>query len=155
MAAVNDSTAEGKAIATFARRVLGKSRCRRHHDRRCRRLPPKPWRPNPSTATASCPPTPPGDEATKEVINDIIACLGADTDASGKNGVGQAKVDQFFKDAAAYSDWWKQAEGNTAILPLGLATPLAGAAVKAVKAKVDDYFARCRFAAFDPRAATP
>jgi hypothetical protein len=46
------------------------------------------------------------DDATKAVINDIIACLGADTDASGKPGVSQAKVNQFFADAAGYSDWW-------------------------------------------------
>ena len=48
----------------------------------------------------------------------------------------------------------KQAEADAAnILPLGDGTAAAAAAVKAVKAKVDDYFARCRLAAFDPRAA--
>ncbi len=92
------------------------------------------------------------DDATKAVINDIIACLGGDADASGKPGVSQAKVDQFFTDAAAYSDWWKKAEGDATVLPLGLNTEAAAAAVKAVKAKVDDYFTRCRLAAFDPRA---
>ena len=89
------------------------------------------------------------DEATKAVIDDIIACLGAETDRSGKPGVSQAKVDQFFAEAQAYSDWWKKAEGDPTILPLGEATAAAAAAVKAVKAKVDDYFARCRLAAFD------
>ncbi|MGD0351415.1 MAG: hypothetical protein ABSB84_14040 [Verrucomicrobiota bacterium] len=93
-----------------------------------------------------------GDAATRAVIADIIACLGPETDRSGKPGVSQAKVDQFFAEAQAYSDWWKNAEGNTKILPLGEKTPAATAAVKAVKAKVDDYFARCRLAAFDPRA---
>ena len=39
------------------------------------------------------------------------------------------------------------------MLPLGDATAAAAAAVKAVKAKVDDYFTRCRLAAFDPRAS--
>ena len=37
------------------------------------------------------------------------------------------------------------------ILPAGERTASAGAAVKAVKAKVDDYFGRCRLAAYDPR----
>ena len=92
------------------------------------------------------------DESTKAVINDIIACLGAETDASGKPGVSQAKIDQFFADAAAYSDWWKKAEGDAVVLPFGLSTAAAAAAIKAVKLKVDDYFARCRLAAFDPRA---
>ena len=93
------------------------------------------------------------DDATKQVINDIIACLGADTDRSGKPGIGQAKVDQFFADAQAFSDWHKKAEADKAVLPLGDATAAAVAAVKAVKAKVDDYFTRCRLAAFDPRAS--
>jgi hypothetical protein len=63
------------------------------------------------------------DDATKAVIADIIACVGAETDRSGKPGVSQAKVDQFFAEAAAYSNWWTQGEGNKEILPLGDATP--------------------------------
>lgn len=92
------------------------------------------------------------DDATKAVINDIIICLGAETDRSGKPGISQAKLDQFFTEAQAYTGWWKKGEGDKAVLPLGEATPAAVAAVKAVKAKVDDYFARCRLAAFDARA---
>ena len=93
-----------------------------------------------------------GDDVTRAVIADIITCLGADTDASGKPGVSQAKVDRFFADAAAYSDWWKKAEGDATVLPLGVNTEAASGAVRAVKAKVDDYFARGRLAAFDPRS---
>ena len=94
-----------------------------------------------------------GDDVTKAVITDIMTCLGTETDRSGKPGIGQAKTDQFFADAIAYSDWWKQAEGDKNILPFGEVTAAADAAVKMVKAKVDDYFARCRLAAFDARAA--
>jgi len=93
------------------------------------------------------------DDATKQVINDIIACLGAEADRSGKPGISQAKVDQFFADAQAFSDWYKKAESDKAVLPLGDATAAAVAAVRAVKTKVDDYFMRCRLAAFDPRAS--
>ena len=92
------------------------------------------------------------DDATKAVITDIMACLGIETDRSGKPGIGQVKADQFFAEAVAYSDWWKQAEGDRNILPLGEATAAAADAVKAVKVKVDDFFARCRLAAFDARA---
>ena len=92
------------------------------------------------------------DDAVKSVLNDITACLGPETDRSGKPGVSQAKVDQFFAEAQAFSDWWKQAESTPAVLPLGAATAAAAATLKAVKAKVDDYFARCRLAAFDARA---
>ena len=93
------------------------------------------------------------DDATKQVINDIIACFGSDLDRSGKPGISQTKVDQFFADAQAFSDWHKQAESDKTVLPLGDATGAAMAAVKAVKAKVDDYFTRCRLAAFDARAS--
>src|SRR5208283_5012904 len=92
------------------------------------------------------------DKAVQAVIKDIIACLGAETDRSGKPGVSQPKVDQFFAEAQAYADWWKKAEADPAILPLGEATFAAAAAVRAVKAKVEDYFTRCRLAAYDPRA---
>ncbi len=93
------------------------------------------------------------DDATKAAIADIIACLGSDTDRSTKPGVNQARVDQFFADLQAYSDWQKKAEdAPAAILPLGEATAAAFDALKAVRAKVDDYFTRCRLAAFDSRA---
>ncbi len=92
------------------------------------------------------------DDSTKAVIADIMACLGIETDRSGKPGIGQAKADTFFAEAQAHSDWWKQAEGDKNILPLGEATAAASAAVNAVKVKVDDFFARCRLAAFDARA---
>jgi hypothetical protein len=92
------------------------------------------------------------DDATRAVIADIMACCGVETDRSGKPGIGQAKADLFFTEAQAYSDWWKKAEGNTEILPLGQATAAASAAVNAVKIKVDDFFSRCQLAAFDPRS---
>lgn len=93
------------------------------------------------------------DEATKAVINDIIACQGGVPDRSGKDGINQAKADAFFADCTAFADWSQKAETDkTKILPAGDATAAAAAAVQAVKAKVDDYFGRCRLAAFDPRA---
>jgi len=91
------------------------------------------------------------DAVTRAVIADVIACMGAETDRSGKPGITQAKLDQFFAEARAYSDWWKKAQDNDAILgPDG--STAAAAAFMAVKAKVEDYFLRCRLAAFDPRA---
>jgi hypothetical protein len=95
-----------------------------------------------------------GDDATKSVINDIIACMGTLPDRSGKPGIDQTRADAFFTEATAYSEWMKLSEADAAnILPLGEGTAAAAAAVKAVKAKVDDYFGRCRLVAFDPRAA--
>ena len=94
------------------------------------------------------------DDATRAVIRDIIACLGPVTDRSGKPGIDQAKVGQFFGDLAAYDAWTQQSEAQAeTLLPLGAATGKAFAAFKAVRAKIDDYFGRCRLAAFDARAA--
>jgi len=93
-----------------------------------------------------------GDDATKGVITDIIACEGGEPDASGKPGVNQAKLDAFFSDAQDYANWWKQIEADKTIMPLGAATAAASVAMKAVAAKVNDFFARCRLAAFDARA---
>lgn len=93
------------------------------------------------------------DDATKAVINDIAACLGTVVDRSGKGGIDQAKADAFFAECAAFDAWNQKAESDKAnILPLGDATAAAAAAVKAIKNKVDDYFGRCRLAAFDARA---
>jgi len=150
-AAISDATPEGKLIAGFVRQVLGKTETVEitidEAAAAAQTFASKPLNGDGIVTADSA-----SDDATKAVINDIIACLGGDADASGKPGVNQAKVDQFFTDAAAYSDWWKKAEGDATVLPLGLNTEAAAAAVKAVKAKVDDYFTRCRLAAFDPRA---
>jgi hypothetical protein len=97
-----------------------------------------------------------GTPEEKALIADIMACLGSDTDRSGAPGVNQARVDQFFAEAQAYDQWWAKAEAEAAtILPLGDATAAAAQTFGAVKAKVDDYFTRCRLAAFDARAAGP
>ncbi|HOX58425.1 MAG TPA: hypothetical protein P5205_15285 [Candidatus Paceibacterota bacterium] len=150
-AAINDTTAEGTLIANFARKVLGKAESAEITVEEAAAAA-QVFAAKPFNGDGIVPADSAGDDATKAVINDIIECLGSVLDASGKPGINQAKVDQFFTDAAAYSDWWKKAEGNAALLPLGPGTEAAATAVKAVKAKVDDYFARCRLAAFDPRS---
>ena len=93
-----------------------------------------------------------GDDATRAAINDVLACLGGETDRSGKSGVSQVKVDQFFADAKAYAEWHQKAENDKAILPLGESTLAAMAAMNAVKPKIEDYFGRCRLAGYDERA---
>ena len=94
------------------------------------------------------------DEATRKVIEEIIACVGSEADRGGEPGLSQDKIDQFFAEAQTYVDWWAEGERDAAsILPLGESTDAAEAAFEAVKAKVDDYFTRCRLAAFDSRAA--
>jgi hypothetical protein len=94
-----------------------------------------------------------GDEVTAQAVRDIIAALGSKTDRSGKPGVDQATVDKFFDETTAYVAWLDQGEKDGAIRVAGDATDAAATALAAVRSKVDDYFARCRLAAFDARAA--
>jgi hypothetical protein len=98
------------------------------------------------------PPESATDPALQQVIKDIVETLGGEPDRSGKPGVTQAKVDAFFAQLTAHREWAALAEANpSSILPLGENTPAAFAAFQAVRSKVDDYFGRCRLAAFDPR----
>ena len=92
------------------------------------------------------------DEATKAVITDIAACFGTVMDRSGKLGIDQVKADAFFAEAIAFDTWVQKSDLDAAnVLPAGAGTSAASGAVKAIKTKVDDYFGRCRLAAFDPR----
>lgn len=93
------------------------------------------------------------DAAVKKAIEEIVGALGAVTDRSGKPGMNQAKLEQFFAEAQTLSDWAAKGEADKTLTPIGFdGTAAAAGAIKAVKAKVDDFFARCRLAAFDARA---
>jgi len=96
------------------------------------------------------------DETVKQVITDIITCMGAVADRSGLPGVNQESVGAFFADLQGYSDWWAAGEAHSKagsdVLPLGADTPKGFEAFKAVKGKIDDYFVRCRLVAFDSRS---
>jgi len=93
------------------------------------------------------------DQAAKAVIRDVVSCVGSVPDRSGKQGIDQTKLEQFFAEAKAFVEWCQRAADNKALVPLGEATAAAAAAVKAVETKVEDYFARCRLAEFDARAS--
>lgn len=91
------------------------------------------------------------DADIKQLIADIIACLGAETDRSGKPGINQAKVDQFYAELSGFVAWSTQG-ATPAVLVAGDATAAAYDAIKAVRTKVDDFFARVRLSNYDTRA---
>src|SRR5580698_3640793 len=94
-AAINDANPEGKLIASFARQVLGKADTGEvTFDEAAAAA--ATFAAKPFNGDGIVPADSAADAATKAVIADIINCLGADTDASGKPGVSQARVDQFF-----------------------------------------------------------
>lgn len=91
------------------------------------------------------------DAATQDLIKDIVATTGGVPDGGGGTGVNAAKIEAFFTEVEAYIRW-AQAAGEKNLPELGDATAAACRALQAVRTKVDDYFARCRLAAFDGRA---
>ena len=95
------------------------------------------------------------DAGLKALVQDIMACCGSLPDRGGEQGISAEIAEQFFTQAAAYAAWWQRAEGDADAWFLGADTMAAIAAYHAVQAKVEDYFTRCRMAAYDPRAAAP
>jgi hypothetical protein len=88
--------------------------------------------------------------ATRQVIADAMACVGEVADRSGKPGLDRPRLEAFWTELSDFDAWWK--EGRVpAIQVLGDATPAAADAVRAVRAKVDDYFTRVGLAAIDDR----
>lgn len=95
------------------------------------------------------------DAELAKTIGLVLEHFGAVEDRSGKPGIDQDKVSAFFTAAQSVVDWHDQAAANPdSVLPLGEGTAAAAAVFDAVRAKVEDYFTRCRLAAFDERAAT-
>lgn len=155
LASINDTNAEGKAILSSARQILsnlGKK------DATAIGLDDvadtaKIFAQTLFNGDGVVPADSAADDATKAAISDIIACVGSVPDRSGKPGVNADLLEKFFADSAAFDAWITCSETEAAsLLPLGAGTADAAAAARAVKAKIDDYFGRCRLAGYDPRA---
>jgi hypothetical protein len=91
------------------------------------------------------------DETLKKVIEEILGAVGSVTDRSGKPGIDLKLLEQFYADADA-AIAWDTASKEAGMSPIE-GTEKAAAAVALVESKVDDYFARCKLAAFDARGA--
>jgi hypothetical protein len=89
----------------------------------------------------------------KQLIADVIATVGGTDDKSGKKGVNADQVKAFFTAVGEYVGWLGKGEGDKSLMPLDGGTVAAFEALQAVRAKVEDYFARCAMASFDTRAA--
>lgn len=90
------------------------------------------------------------NDHTNQLIREIMTHVGTVRDRGGKDGISEGLAKEFFEECQKYSDWCQlQQDQPSTILPLGNNTPAAYANYLGVKAKVDDYFIRCRLAAFD------
>lgn len=93
------------------------------------------------------------DARLRQVIEDVMACVGSVVDRSGQPGVSSEQVEAFFDEAARYAAWHEETNKRPAeLLPFGDATEDAARAFHALQPKIDDFFIRCDLAAFDPEA---
>ena len=95
-----------------------------------------------------------GDAVAAALIADVLAVRGGAPDDAGVPAVSPADAEAFAAEAAAALAWREKAEADAeAIFPLGEKTAAAFAAIEAVRAKVEDFFARSRLAAYEPANA--
>jgi hypothetical protein len=91
------------------------------------------------------------NEILKDLIRDIVSCMGSETDRNGKEGISANHIIDFYINCESYSLWYSSMESDpNEILPFGESTSDAFAAFIAIKAKLEDYFLRCRLSEFDP-----
>lgn len=94
-----------------------------------------------------------GDTALTDLLQEIMQHTQSVTDRSGKQGISTEILETFFEQCTQFVAWHAKAEENPGvILPLGADTEAAYANYSAIKSKVDDFFIRCRLAAFDPQS---
>ena len=91
------------------------------------------------------------DPETQALIKDVVATVGGVPDRAGGEGINAENVDAFFKELENYLKW-VDATAAKNIPELGDATGAACVVLHQIRPKVEDYFARCRLAAFDARA---
>jgi hypothetical protein len=99
------------------------------------------------------PPDAVADTVLRQVVEEIMDCCGSVAGRCGKPGINGEIVEQFFAQAEALLAWRKQADAQ--VMFLAADTEAAAEAWRTVRAKVTDYFMRCRLAVYDARAAAP
>ena len=153
LAALNLNTSEGRAVHASAKQILanlGKKNATTITIAESADTA-KIFAASPLNGDGVIPPEAAAEAATKQLITDMIASTGGTADRSGSLGVTAADIEKFFVALADYAAW-ATSGASAAVLPLGEQTSAASAAIGAVRAKIDDFFARCRLAAFDARA---
>jgi hypothetical protein len=153
LAAITDATPEGKILAASAKQILtnlnradaGEVTIAEASDAV------KILAAKPPIGDGIITPAATDDAAVQTLIKDIIATVGGTPMRTGAIGVTPEQIEKFFKELTDYAAWVDQsAAQNVAVI--GAGTDAAVQALKAVRPKIEDYFGRCRLAAFDARA---
>jgi hypothetical protein len=90
------------------------------------------------------------DADVRHAIEDAIALVESVTDRSGKPGIAQAHADKLFAAVDERAAWLEKGK-EAGLLPLGDKTAAAADAFAGVRDKLEDYFTRCKVAAYDTR----
>jgi len=94
------------------------------------------------------------DEEVRALISAILAGIAEPKlDRAGDPGVSEEDLSAFVESIELRRAWREQGQAPE-LAVLGASTAEAHAAFSAVQAKIEDYFARARISAFDPRATT-
>jgi hypothetical protein len=94
------------------------------------------------------------DEDLQKTIEACVASLGGKTDRSGLMGADADMLEAFYKALADYSAWQKKAADDKSIFAFGDDTAAVYDIVNQIKAKVADYFMRCKLAVFHAGSVT-
>ena len=90
------------------------------------------------------------DEDLKKLIAEIISCIGFVADITGREGIMEDQINDFYKACEDYSEWLAVAESEPGkITPFGNDTAAALESFLAVKGKIEDYFLRCKLLSYD------
>jgi len=92
------------------------------------------------------------DPALSAVIEEIVGSLGGENDRGGEPGVTAETIERFYTEAKAIAEWW-EAIGRPETHPFGADTATRYELFRSLKPKIEDYFQRCRLAAYDGRSA--
>jgi hypothetical protein len=154
LSAINDTSDEGRQLLAAAKTVLkslGKSEANAISVADTGKAQTA-FEAQPFNGDGVLPPESVSDAKLKAVVAEVIATQGSAVDKSGKPGMTAAQLDAFEKALGAHVAWLKSAEADAQVFVLKGETGAAFTALTLVRAKIDDYFGRCRLAAFDPRA---
>ncbi len=153
LASIQDQTPEGRALLAAARRVLQQTGEPAGASLGLPALadPAKIFPAGRINGDGIIAPEAASDPATRRLIEDIVTCYGPVKSPTGAAGVQRDQIGPFRAELQAYCDWVAAGSAGAGTL-LGEQTEAAYNAVDAVRAKVDDFFTRCRIAGFDPRA---
>ena len=94
------------------------------------------------------------DEELQKTIEACVASMGGKTDRSGLMGADTDSLEAFYAALASYSAWQKKAVDDKAIFAFGDNTAAVYDIVNQIKAKVADYFMRCKLASFHAGSVT-